>query len=109
MSRPKRQVSSAPGADGLSDGGWLAKLTTRQLDTDIVVLDDEWLRDSGVQHQLEFDGFQLRWTSTTRVFSNLQDGWLYVTVPYYFWWRRRVRRRHGKETQYLLKRVKSSR
>jgi hypothetical protein len=37
------------------------------------------------------------------------DGWNHVTVPHYLWWIRRIRRRHGGQSQYLMKKVKSLR
>ncbi|MGH9321655.1 MAG: hypothetical protein ACRD3V_17425, partial [Vicinamibacteria bacterium] len=81
----------------------------RELDTDVVVRGDDWLKESGVQQQLEFEGYQLRWVNTNRLDVNLADGWRYVTVPHYLWWMKRVRRRYGAQNQYLLKRVKSFR
>ena len=82
---------------------------TRELDDDVVVRGDKWLKESGMQQQLEFEGYQLRWVSSSRVDVNLADGWRYVTVRHYFWWMKRVRRRHGPQNQYLLKRIKSFR
>lgn len=87
----------------------LGDLFKRELDRDLVVVGDGWLKDSGVQRQLEFEGFQLRWVGTNKLDVNLADGWEYVTVSHYLWWYRRVRRRQGSQTQYLLKRVRSFR
>ena len=81
----------------------------RTLDADLIVLGDDWLKESGVQRQLEFEGFQLRWVATNKLDVNFGDGWQYVTVPRYLWWMRRVRRRHGAQHQYLLKKGKSFR
>lgn len=84
-------------------------LFTRQLDADLIVVSDDWLKQSGIQQQLEHEGFQLRWVTTNKLDENIAEGWLYVTVSRYLWWRRRVRRRHGPRNQYLLKRGKSFR
>ena len=84
-------------------------LFTRTLDRDIIVRGDDWLAESGIQHQLEHEGFQLRWVTTSKLEANLADGWDYVTVSHYLWWRRRVRRRQGPRNQYLLKRQRSFR
>lgn len=81
----------------------------RTLDEDMIVRGDAWLKESGVQRQLEFEGFQLRWVAASKLDSNFGDGWEYVTVPHYLWWMRRVRRRYGTQNQYLLKKAKSSR
>ena len=81
----------------------------RTLDADMIVLGDDWLKESGVQQQLEFEGYQLRWAPTQRLDTNFGDGWEYVTVPHYLWWMRRVRRRFGAQHQYLLKKGKSLR
>lgn len=90
-------------------GASLADFFKRKLDDDLMVYRDSWLKESGVQRQLEFEGFQLRWVTTDKVDANLADGWQYVTVPHYLWWHRHVRRRQGPRYQYLLKRMKSSR
>lgn len=87
----------------------MGSLFKRTLKEDLIVLDNEWLQKSGVQRQLEFEGFQLRWVTTEKLDANLADGWQYVTVSYYLWWLRRVRRRLGRRNQYLLKRGKSFR
>ena len=92
-----------------SDRSSLGNLFKRKLDRDLIIFGDGGLRDSGIQQQLEFEGFQLRWVTTDRVDENLADGWQYVTVSRYLWWHRRVRRRHGQRNQYLLKRVRSFR
>jgi hypothetical protein len=89
--------------------GFFGNFFKRTLDVDMVVLGDRWLRESGVQQQLEFEGYQLRWVGTNKLDLNLGDGWEYVTVPRYLWWLRRVRRPHGPQTQYLLKRGRSFR
>jgi hypothetical protein len=81
----------------------------RTIDDDVIVRGDDWLKESGVQQQLEFKGFQLRWVTANKLDANLGDGWLYVTVPHYLWWIRRVRRRYGPQNQYLLKKPRSSR
>lgn len=81
----------------------------RELDTDVVVRGDDWLKESGVQQQFEFEGYQLRWVNQDRLDVNFKDGWVYATVSHYFWWTKRIRRRHGANYQYLLKRVKSLR
>jgi hypothetical protein len=86
-----------------------ANFFKRELDTDVVVRGDDWPKKSGIQQQLEFEGYQLRWVSTNRLDVNFADGWGYVTVPHYLWWTKRVRRHHGPQNQYLLKRVKSLR
>ncbi len=87
----------------------IAGLFKRKLDADLIVIGDDWLSESGVQQQLEFEGFQLRWVTDNKLDTNLADGWHYVTVSRYFWWHRRVRRRHGPRSQYLLKRARSLR
>lgn len=71
--------------------------------------DEGWLRSSGIQQQLEFEGYQLRWVSTNKVKENLAEGWRHVTVKHRMWWLRHVRRRHGGQNQYLLKRTRSFR
>jgi hypothetical protein len=81
----------------------------RDLETDLVVRGDDWLKESGVQRQLEFEGYQLRWVNTDRLDANFADGWSYVTVAHYLWWTKRIRRRHGAQNQYLLRRIKSLR
>jgi hypothetical protein len=81
----------------------------RTLDEDLIVRGDAWLRESGVQQQLEHQGFQLRWVASNKLISNFGEGWLYVTVPHHLWWKRRVRRRYGAQNQYLLKKTKSFR
>ena len=81
----------------------------RMLDEDKIVQGDYWLKKSGVQQQLEFEGFQLRWVQENRLTLSVGDGWNHVTVPHYLWWIRRIRRRHGGQTQYLMKKVKSFR
>jgi hypothetical protein len=101
-----------PPPPGAPELGFLASFShffKRTLDADMIVLGDDWLKDSGVQRQLEFEGFQLRWVATNRLDLNFGDGWQYVTVPRYLWWKRRVRRRHGAQHQYLLKKGKSFR
>jgi hypothetical protein len=89
--------------------GFFGNFFKRTLDVDMVVLDDRWLRESGVQQKLEFEGYQLRWVGTHKLDLNMEDGWQFVTVPRYLWWLRRVRRRHGPQVQYLLKRGRSFR
>lgn len=84
-------------------------LFRRKLDADMIVFGDSWLSESGVQQQLEFEGYQLRWVTTNKLGDNLDDGWQYVTISRYLWWQRRVRRRHGPRVQYLMKRAKSFR
>lgn len=81
----------------------------RTLDADMIVLGDDWLKESGVQQQLEFEGYQLRWVPANRLDLNFGDGWQHVTVRHYLWWMRRVRRRHGAQHQYLMKKGKSFR
>ena len=109
------QSSRFPNASrqsGSEDSGPMALLSSlfkRELDTDVVVRGDHWLKESGVRQQLEFEGYQLRWVNTGRLDVNLKDGWKYVTVSHYLWWTKRVRRRHGDQNQYLLKRMKSLR
>lgn len=103
---------SLPRQTRSSDGGPLGSFGNffkRTLDVDMIVLGDAWLRESGVQQQLEFEGYQLRWVGTNKLDLNLGDGWQYVTVSHYLWWLRRVRRRQGPQIQYLLKRVRSLR
>jgi hypothetical protein len=92
-----------------TNGSALGNLFKRKLDNDLIVRGDDWLRESGLQQQLEFEGYQLRWVTTNKLDVNLTDGWQYVTVPHYLWWFRRVRRRQGPRNQYLLKRVRSFR
>ena len=87
----------------------LAHLFKRELDTDVVVRGEDGLKSSGIQQQLEFEGYQLRWVNRDRLDVNFKDGWMYATVPHYVWWMKRIRRRHGEQDQYLLKRVKSLR
>ncbi len=107
LNRPRPAGNAAPVEHGfLASFGHLFK---RTLDADMIVLGDDWLKESGVQQQLEFEGFQLRWVPTNRLDLNFGDGWQYVTVPHYLWWMRRVRRRFGAQQQYLLKKGKSSR
>jgi hypothetical protein len=89
--------------------GSFSRFFKRMLDEDMIVLGDGWLKQSGVQRQLEFEGYQLRWVPTNRLDLNSGDGWQYVTVPHYLWWMRRVRRRHGAQHQYLMKKGKSFR
>jgi hypothetical protein len=89
--------------------GSFGRVFKRLLDEDLIVVGDSWLKESGVQQQLEFEGYQLRWVQTNRLSANSGDGWLYVTVPYYLYWMRRVRRRHGAQHQYLMKKGKSFR
>lgn len=84
-------------------------LFKRTLDNDMIVFDDVWLGQSGVQQQLEHEGYQLRWVSTNKLELNLADGWEYVTVAHYIYWRRRVRRRSEGRIQYLIKRGRSFR
>jgi hypothetical protein len=84
-------------------------LFQRTLDADMIVRSDDWLKESGVQQQLEFEGYQLRWAPANRLGVNFGDGWQHVTVRHYFWWMRRVRRLHGAQQQYLLKKVKTFR
>ncbi|HEY7819855.1 MAG TPA: hypothetical protein VIG29_16660 [Vicinamibacteria bacterium] len=81
----------------------------RMLDEDKIVQGDYWLKKSGVQQQLEFEGFQLRWVEANRLDLSVGDGWNHVTVPHYLWWIRRVRRRHSGQHQYLMKKEKSFR
>ena len=81
----------------------------RKLDDDMIVVGDGWLSESGVQQQLEFEGYQLRWVTTNRLDVNVAEGWQYVTVSRFLWWYRRVRRRHEGRIQYLLKRARSFR
>lgn len=81
----------------------------RMLDEDMIVHGDAWLKESGVQQQLEFEGYQLRWVAANRLDLNFGDGWDHVTSPHYLWWMRRVRRRHGAQHQYLMKKAKSFR
>lgn len=92
-----------------ADSFSIAGLFRRKLDADLIVVGDDWLGASGVQQQLEFEGFQLRWVTDSKLDETLADGWRYVTVSHYLWWHRRVRRRHGPRSQYLLKRAKSFR
>jgi len=87
----------------------LANFFKRELDEDLVVRGDAWLKESGTQQQLEFEGYQLRWAPANRLTVNIADGWQYVLVSRYLLWKRRVRRRHGPQNQYLLKRVRSFR
>ena len=87
----------------------LTSLFVRKLEGDVVVMNDDWLKQSGLQQQLEFEGYQLRWVTSERMDLNLADGWQFATVPYLFWWHRRVRRRQGPSNQFLLKRIKSFR
>jgi hypothetical protein len=89
--------------------GPFSRYFRRLLDDDMIVLGDAWLKESGVQRQLEFEGYQLRWVQTSRLDLNSGDGWEYVTVPHHLWWMRRVRRRHGALHQYLMKKGKSFR
>lgn len=89
--------------------GMLTRLFRRELDTDVVVHGDDWLKKSGVQQQLEFEGYQLRWVNRDRLDVNFADGWSYATISHYVWWTKRIRRRHGPDDQYLLRRVKSLR
>ncbi len=92
--------------------GFLASFSrffTRLLDEDMIVHGDSWLKESGVQQQLEFEGYQLRWVQANRVDLSLGDGWGHVTAPRYLWWMRRIRRRHGAQHQYLMKKGKSFR
>jgi hypothetical protein len=91
------------------NGASFGDIFKRKLDADLIVLADDWLRESGVQRQLEFEGFQLRWVTTDKLEVNLREGWEYATVSRYLWWHRRVRRRYGTRNQYLLKRGKSFR
>jgi hypothetical protein len=81
----------------------------RLLDEDMVVLGDSWLKDSGVQQQLEFEGYQLRWVQMNRLDLSVGDGWEHVTTRHHLWWMRRVRRRYGAQHQYLMKKGKSFR
>ena len=87
----------------------LGSIFKRKLDDDLIVLGDGWLKDSGVQQQLEFEGFQLRWVTANKVDVNIAEGWQNVTVPHFVWWHRYVRRRQGPRNQYLLKRTRSFR
>ena len=103
-STPSAHPSDSPGLIGM-----LAHLFKRELDTDMVVRGEDWLRTSGVQQQLEFEGYQLRWVNRDRVDLNFADGWAYATVSHYVWWTKRIRRRQPTQDQYLLKRVKSLR
>lgn len=89
--------------------GAFSRIFKRMLDEDMIVLGDGWLKESGVQRQLEFEGYQLRWVPTNRLDLNFGDGWQYVTVPHYLWWMRRIRRRQGPQHQYLMKKEKSFR
>lgn len=102
---PRRQPRS--GEEG--SAALFAGFFRRELDTDVVAHGDDWLKNSGIQQQLEFEGYQLRWVNTSRLDVNFADGWQYVTVSHYLWWTKRIRRRHGAQNQYLLKRVKSLR
>jgi hypothetical protein len=93
-------------------GGFVASIANffkREIDQDLVVRGDAWLKESGLQRQLEFEGYQLRWAPMNRVALNIADGWQHALVPHYRWWKRRVRRRFGTQDQYLLKRVRSFR
>ena len=87
----------------------LGNLFKRTLDHDMIVFDDVWLSQSGVQQQLEHEGYRLRWVTTNKLEVNLADGWEYVTVAHYIYWRRRVRRRSDARIQYLIKRGRSFR
>ena len=89
----------------------MANFFKRELDADadLVVRGDSWLKESGVQQQLEFEGYQLRWVPSKRLDVNVADGWQFVLVSHYLWWKRRVRRRYGPQNQYLLKRTRSFR
>lgn len=87
----------------------LSDLFKRKLDDDMIVSGDTWLSESGIQQQLEFEGYQLRWVAENRLDVNVAEGWQYVTVSRFLWWYRRVRRRHEGRVQYLLKRVRSFR
>ncbi|MGH9460588.1 MAG: hypothetical protein ACRD1X_05195 [Vicinamibacteria bacterium] len=111
QAQPSRFPHSPRQTRSREDGptGMLAHFFKRELGTDVVVRGEEWLKKSGVQQQLEFEGYQLRWVNRDRLDVNFADGWNYVTVPHYLWWTKRVRRRHGPQDQYLLRRVKSLR
>lgn len=89
--------------------GLFGNFFQRTLENDMLVFDDGWLSQSGVQQQLEHEGYQLRWVTTNRLDVNLADGWEYVTVAHYVYWRRRVRRRSEARVQYLVKRGRSFR
>lgn len=105
-----RSLNRAPANTG--EIGFLASFThffKRMLDEDMIVLGDSWLKESGVQQQLEFEGYQLRWVQANRLDVSLADGWDHVTTPHYLWWMRRVRRRQGAQHQYLMKKGKSFR
>jgi len=105
-----RAPNRPPPAPKIENGSFtFSHFFKRTLDADMIVLGDEWLKESGVQQQLEFEGYQLRWVATNRLDFNFGDGWQYVTVPHYLWWMRRVRRRHGAQHQYLMKKGKSLR
>jgi hypothetical protein len=69
--------------------GRLANFFKRELDDDLVVRGDAWLKESGAQQQLEFEGFQLRWVPSNRLTVNVADGWQHVLVSHYLWWKRR--------------------
>lgn len=82
------------------------KIFTRVLDQDLVAYDRNWIIQNNLQRQLEAKGYRLRWVSPPRVSVSLREGWEYVTVPYHFWWRKRVRRPNRQQSQYLFKREK---
>jgi len=105
-SRPPRQNAPVPGVPFMS---LLGALLHRSLNEDVLAQGDDWLKNNGLQRQLEFEGYQLRWTNADRLDLNLKDGWELVRVSHCLWWQRRVRRGHAGENQYLLKRTRSSR
>jgi len=87
----------------------LRALLHRSLDEDVLAQGEDWLKNNGLQRQLEFEGYQLRWANADRLDLNFKDGWEPVRVSHFLWWQRRVRRAHAGEHQYLLKRTRSSR
>ena len=82
------------------------KIFTRTLDQDLVAYEKNWLIKNDLPRQLAADGFRLRWVNLPHIRESLREGWEYVTIPYHFWWRKRVRRPNRPQNQYLFKRVK---
>ena len=103
-----RQVRvNANGNGGVGIVHLINKIFTRLLDQDLVAYDKNWLVQNNLQRQLEGEGYRLRWVSLPHVRERLREGWEYVTVPYHFWWRKRVRRPNRPQSQYLFKRAKN--
>lgn len=68
---PLSRVPALPHFESSREGGPVDRLAffKRELDDDLVVRGDAWVKESGAQQQLEFDGYRLRWVPANRLTS----------------------------------------